>query len=118
MSGSLRKRGSSCEIRAYAGTDSDTKKQRWVTATVRGSRRAAQRELAELVSRIEYPRRMASKATVGDLLRDWYDAVSPNSSPTTARQTKSIIDHHLRPRLGHFPLQALERKTSTRSTAI
>jgi integrase len=103
----MRKRGNSWELRAYAGTDADTKKQRWVTATVRGSRRAAQRELAELVSRIEYPRRMTSKATVGDLLRDWYDAVSPNWSPTTVRQTKSVIDHHLRPRLGHFPLQRL-----------
>ena len=105
MPGSLRKRGNSWELRVYGGTDPETGKQRSVTATVRGSRRAAQRELAELVSRIDYPRRMTSKATVGDLLRDWYDAVSPNWSPTTARQTKSVIDHHLRPRLGHVPLQ-------------
>ena len=50
---------------------------------------------------------MTSQATVGNLLRDWYDAISPNWSPTTARQTKSIIDHHLGPCLGHFPLQTL-----------
>jgi integrase len=107
MSGSMRKRGNSWELRAYAGTDPDTGKQRWVTATVRGSRRAAQRELSELVFRIDYPRRMTSQATVDDLLRDWYDAVSPNWSPTTARQTKSIIDHHLGPGLGHVALQTL-----------
>lgn len=107
MPGSLRKRGNSWELRAYAGTDPETGKQRWVSATVRGSRRAAQRELAELVSRVDYPRRMTSQATVTDLLRDWYEAVSPTWSPTTAHQTKSIIDHHLLPRLGHLPLQTL-----------
>lgn len=75
--------------------------------TTTGSRRAAQRELAKMVSRVDYPRQMTSEATVGDLLRDWYVAASPNWSPTTARQTQSIIDRHLIPHLGHLPLQTL-----------
>jgi hypothetical protein len=107
MPGSLRKRGNSWELRAYAGTDPETGKRNWVSATVKGSRRAAQRELVELVSRVDYPRRMTSKATVAKLLTDWFDAVSPNWSPTTASQTKSVINHHLIPRLGHLPLQTL-----------
>ena len=107
MPGSLRKRGNSWELRAYAGTDPETGKRHWVSATVKGSRRAVQQELAELVSRIDYPRRMTSQATVAKLLIDWFDAVSPNWSPTTASQTKSVIDHHLIPRLGHLPLQRL-----------
>jgi integrase len=107
MSGSMRKRGDSWELRAYAGTDPDTGKRRSVSATVRGSRRAAQRELVELVSRVDYPRRMSSKVTVAKLLDDWYRAVSSNWSPTTAAHTKSIIDHHLIPRLGEIPLQTL-----------
>ena len=74
---------------------------------MKGSRRAAQQELAELVSRIDYPRRMTSQATVAKFLIDWFDAVSPNWSPTTASQTKSVIDHHLIPRLGYLPLQRL-----------
>jgi integrase len=107
MPGSLRKRGNSWEFRAYAGTDPETGKRHWVSATVKGSRRAAQQELAELVSRVDYPRRMTSQATVAKLLIDWFDAVSPNWSPTTASQTKSVINHHLIPRLGHLPLQRL-----------
>src|ERR1039457_4875503 len=93
MPGSLRKRGNSWELRAYAGTDPETGKRHWVSATVKGSRRAAQQELAELVSRVDYPRRMTSQATVAKLLIDWFDAVSPNWSPTTASQTKSVINH-------------------------
>ncbi len=107
MPGSLRKRGNSWELRAYAGTDPETGKRHWVSATVKGSRRAAQQELAELVSRVDYPRRMTSQATVAKLLIDWFDAVSPNWSPTTASQTKSVIDHHLIPRLGRLPLHTL-----------
>ena len=38
---------------------------------------------------------------------DWYAAMSPNWSPTTARQTKSIIDCHLVPSLGDVQLQTL-----------
>lgn len=107
MPGSIRRRGSSWELRVYAGTDPDTGKRRWVTATTKGSRRAAQRELAEMVARVEYPRQMTSTATVAGLLGDWYAAASPNWSPTTARATRSIIDRHLTPHLGHLPLQTL-----------
>jgi hypothetical protein len=107
MPGSLRKRGNSWELRAYAGTDPETGKRNWVSATVKGSRRAGQQELVELVSRVDYPRRMTSQATVTKLLTDWFDAVSPNWSPTTASQTKSVIHHHLIPRLGHLPLHTL-----------
>jgi len=107
MPGSMRRRGSRWELRVYTGTDPDTGKQRWVTASVKGTRRAAEGELAALVARVEYPRRMTSQATVAKLLSDWYEAISPNWSPTTARQTKSVIDHHLIPHLGALSLQAL-----------
>ncbi len=74
MPGSIRRRGSSWELRVYAGTDPDTGKRRWVTATTKGTRRAAQRELAEMVARVDYPRQMTSTATVAGLLGDWYAA--------------------------------------------
>ena len=78
-----------------------------MSATTKGNRRAAQRELTEFVARVDYPRRMTSQATVANLLEDWYTAMSPNWSPTTARQTKSIIDRHLVARLGQLRLQTL-----------
>ena len=105
MPGSMRKRGDSWEMRVYAGTDPETGKRKWVSATTKGTRRAAQRELVEFAARVSYPRRMTSQATVPNLLDDWYEAMSPNWSPTTARQTKSIIDCHLVPSLGDIQLQ-------------
>ena len=107
MPGSVRKRGDSWEMRVYAGTDPETGKRKWVSATTKGTRRAAQRELVEFAARVDYPRRMTSQATVANLLDDWYAAMSPNWSPTTARQTRSIIDCHLVPRLGALQLQTL-----------
>ena len=107
MPGSMRRRGTSWEMRAYAGTDPETGKRRWVTATTKGTRRAVEQELAEFVARIDYPRRMTAEATVSKLLEDWYRAMSPNWSPTTARQTRSVIDCHLVPGLGDVRLQTL-----------
>ncbi|MHB8244077.1 MAG: tyrosine-type recombinase/integrase [Acidimicrobiales bacterium] len=107
MPGSMRRRGTSWELRAYAGTDPETGKRRWVTATTKGTRRAVEQELAEFVARIDYPRRMTAEATVSKLLEDWYRAMSPNWSPTTARQTRSVIDCHLVPGLGDVRLQTL-----------
>jgi hypothetical protein len=107
MPGSIRKRGDSWELRVYAGTDPETGKRQWRSATTKGTRRAAQRALVEFAARIDYPRRMTSQATVGDLLDDWYAALSPNWSPTTTRQTKSVIDCHLAPRLGHLKVATL-----------
>jgi hypothetical protein len=107
MPGSMRKRGDSWEMRVYAGTDPETGKRKWVSGTTKGTRRAAQQELVEFAARVNYPRRMTSQATVANLLDDWHGAMSPNWSPTTARQTKSIIDCHLAPSLGDIQLQTL-----------
>ncbi len=107
MPGSMRKRGDSWELRVYAGTDPDTGKRRWRSATTKGTRRAAQRALVEFAARLDYPPRMTAQATVANLLDNWYAALSPNWSPTTARQTKSVIDRHLAPRLGHLKVATL-----------
>lgn len=97
MPGSMRKRGDSWELRVYAGTDPDTGKRRWRSATTKGTRRAAQRALAEFAARLDYPRRMTAQATVANLLDNWYAALSPNWSPTTARRRRasSIAIWHL-----------------------
>src|ERR1700686_1656238 len=54
----MRKRGDSWELRVYAGTDPETGKRQWVSATTKGTRRAAQRALVEFAARTDYPRRM------------------------------------------------------------
>jgi len=115
----MRKRGDSWELHVYAGTDPETGNRRWVSATTKGTRRAAQRELVEFAARVDYLRRMTSQATVGTLLDDWYAAISlsPHWSPTLARHNKSIIDCNLVPSLVTFSCRRLAPKTSTPSMA-
>ena len=91
MPGSMRKRGDSWELRVYAGTDPETGKRKWVSATTKGTRRAAQRELVEFAARVNYPRRMTQRRP------------SQISSTTGTRQCR---------RTGHRPRLARRRASS------
>jgi integrase len=106
MAGSLRKRGrDSWQLRIYRGTDAETGRQRWVTTTVHGSRRFAERQLAALVEQTGYAR--LQSGSVGDLLERWREAASPAWAASTVRQTNSVISCHLVPHLGHLPVDKL-----------
>jgi integrase len=102
----MRQRGKGAwELRVYRGVDPDTGRQRWLTKTVHGSRRHAQAQLAALVKEAGHARIRAG--TVGDLLERWFAAASAHWAPSTVRQTRSVITHHLLPRLGHFAVTKL-----------
>lgn len=106
MPGSMRRRGTSWELRAYAGTDPETGKRRWVTAPTKSTRRAAERELAEFVARVDYPRRMTAEATVCKLLEDLVqghvaELISDDGATDTER-------HRLPPRAGPRRRQAAD----------
>jgi integrase len=106
MPGSLRKRGAdSWELRVYLGVDADTGNERWATTTVHGSRRQATARLAQFVEEAGYARLRAG--TVADLLDKWFNHASPTWSSTTLRQTRSVIEHHLKPLLGHLAVSKL-----------
>jgi integrase len=106
MPGSLRQRGrDSWQLRVYLGIDADSGRERWASTTVRGSRRLATARLAEFVEAAGYARLRAG--TVGDLLERWFEAASPGWAASTVRQTRSIIDCHLVPHLGHLPVAKL-----------
>ena len=65
MEGSLRQRGlASWELRVYAGTDADTGRRRYRSATVHGNRADAERALAVLVADVR------STKTIGVALDD------------------------------------------------
>ena len=71
--GSIRQRGrESFELRVYAGTDPDTKRRRWVTRTVHGSRADALRELKALATHANLAPAVGARMTVGDLLDLWF----------------------------------------------
>jgi hypothetical protein len=89
--GSIRKRGrDSWQLRVFAGVDPETRRQRWVTTTVRGSRRYAERQLADFVAAAG--RAVLRAGTLGDLLDQWFEAASPGWAPSTVSHTRSVID--------------------------
>lgn len=75
---------------------------RYATRTVHGSRRTALRELESLVA--EVVNAASHAGTLADLLERWFAAASPAWAATTTAHTRSIVDCHLIPHLGHLPV--------------
>lgn len=101
MTGSVRQRGAaSWELRVYAGTNPDTGKRRYRTATVVGNRADAERALARLVAKVQSDRTIGSAATVSELVEAWFAIASTSRAPTTQRETRSILRRCVHPHLG------------------
>ena len=107
MRGHLRKRGSAWELRAYAGVDPLTNRQKYVTRTFRGGKREAEEALARFVTEVSGGGHAVQDTTVGDLIRQWLDLAKPELSPTTARGYEWIITTYVTPTLGKVPLAKL-----------
>lgn len=106
MPGSIRSRGpNSWQLRVYAGIDAASGRKRWVTRTVRGSEREARRALKRFLDDADNARVYAGSVT--DLLDRWFAAASSDWSASTIRETKSLIEHHLKPHLGHLSVAKL-----------
>lgn len=104
--GSMRQRGKDAwELRVYRGIDPDTRRQRWLTKTVHGTKRFARRQLEDLVVEAGWARIRAG--TLADLLDQWFEAASPGWAASTVSHTRSIIDCHLKPHLRHLDLAKL-----------
>jgi integrase len=104
--GSIRQRGhDSWQLRVYLGIDPETRRQRWLTTTVHGTRRYAERQLADLVAAAGRGKLLAG--TLADLLDRWFEAASPGWAPTTVSHTRSILDSYLKPHLGHLGVEKL-----------
>ena len=103
----MRQRGSSWELRVYAGRDVVTGRKRWVSRTVKGGKREAQRALAAMVAEADRGALTHTTATVGELLEEWFALASPGFSPKGAKETRGVIDRNLLPFLGNVPLSKL-----------
>jgi integrase len=102
----MRQRGEDAwELRVYQGIDPDTRRQRWLTKTVHGTERFARRQLEELLA--EAGRARIRAGTLSDLLDQWLEAASPGWSASTVSNTRSIVECHLKPHLGHLDLAKL-----------
>jgi hypothetical protein len=111
MPGSIRQRGpNSWQLRVYAGIDASSGRQRWATRTVRGSEAEAKRELEVFLAEADHSRLHAG--SVADLLDRWFATASAGWAPSTVREKRSLVGHHLKPHLGHFVVAKLASSIS------
>ena len=113
MRGSLKKRyKGSWSIVLDLGYQLDTetglrkRKQKWIT--VRGTKRDAERRLAELVNDTNKGTFVEpSKVTLGEWLVSWLEAIKPRLTLRSYETYRSSILRHLKPKLGMIRLQGL-----------
>lgn len=96
------------QVRVCAGRDPVTYRFRYVTKTVHGGKRDAQRASAALVAAIEAGMRPAARGTVGQLLEQWLAHIDGQGrSPSTLARYRSAIRANIEPALGHKQLSQL-----------
>jgi integrase len=107
--GHIRQRSpGSFEIRYSFGVDPATGKRKIATATVRGSRKEAERELRRLLHAVDTSEHVdPSRVTVREWLTTWLDAVRAEVAPKTHERYGEIVAHFLAPALGNLQLGKL-----------
>src|SRR5262249_11849960 len=107
--GHIRQRSAgSFEIRYSLGTDPATGKRRMATTTVKGNRRAAEKELRRLLRTLDTGEHVDPSAmTVREWLTTWLDAVHAEVAPKSHERYSEIVRHFLLPALGNLPLAKL-----------
>ena len=107
-SGSMRQRTpGSWALRAYSGVDAFTGRVTYRTRTVRGTKAEASKSLRGLVAVAQCGPAFGARASFGSLLEAWLGAKTATWSVSMLRETKSIVSHHLVPRLGSVPVGAV-----------
>lgn len=92
------------------GTDPATgnRKQQWIS--VKGTKKVAEKRLAELLHQLDTGMFMKpGKIALADYLKQWLeDYCWPNLAPRTAEGYESIVHCHIIPSLGQIPLTQLK----------
>jgi hypothetical protein len=109
MQGSMRERRPGVwQIRVCAGRDPATRQFRYVTRTVQGGKREAQRAAAKLVSAVEVGMLPAARGTITQLLEQWMDHIEAQGrAPSTLSRYRSAIRANIVPALGDLQLAQL-----------
>lgn len=101
------KRGTAWRIVVDLGKGIDGKR-RQKRLTVRGSRKEAERRLAELIAEIERGTYVDSgRMTVGEYLNKWLEHKAADLAPRTLASYRMIVEKHLIPALGSIKLADL-----------
>jgi len=93
-------------VRVFAGREGG--KVRWVSRTVKGTKRQAQVALAKLVTEVEAGQATTShRASVAEQLDRWLAEIEPTRSPYTVKEHRRCIEHDIKPALGAVRLDKL-----------
>ena len=90
----------SWRLRVEAPADPTTGRRRYVTKTVRGTKRVAENELAQLVAHVTGGHVSAERRTFADLVDAWLEHAGPGMSPLTVATYRSVLNVHVLPALG------------------
>jgi integrase len=107
--GHIRQRSpNSWELRYSLGTDPATGKRRMATSTVKGNRRAADKELRRLLRTLDTGEHVdPTRMTVREWLYRWLNMVCQEISPKSSERYTEIVRNFLSPALGNYPLVKL-----------
>lgn len=110
MRGSIEPRGDGhWRVRVYAGREGG--RIRWVSRTVAGTKRDAQRELVRLVTEYGAGKvAIGHQGSVADLLDRWLDDIAPTRSPGTMHEHRRSVDKDIKPALGSIALDKLSAR--------
>jgi len=98
----------SWELRYTLGTDPASGTRRTATTTVRGNRRAAEKELRRLLRTLDTGEHVdPTRMTIRQWLETWLIAVRQEVSPKTYERYSEIVRHFLAPALGNLQLTKL-----------
>jgi len=108
MKGSMRERRPGVwELIVQLPRDPSGARYPQLSRTVRGTKRDAQRALAELVTEVSAGKVNASNTTVTALLERWVAHVENDLSPTTMREYRRLIAKRIGPDLGKHTLRQI-----------
>lgn len=94
MSGSVRKRGTTWQVRVYAGLDPDTGAKVWLTGTA-PTRKAAGELGTDLLRDYRPDAKAMKELTFKQLVEEWWTIASPNLAPSTQRSEGDYLDRYI-----------------------
>ncbi len=96
------------ELVVEAGRDAATGKRQRIVRGMRGTKREAERALAELVTEVGRGRGTGTSATLAVLLERWLEQVEGTLSPWTLRGYRRLVRARIVPALGELQLRRLD----------
>jgi integrase len=108
VQGHIVRRGNTWRVHVYLGADARTGKQRYLTRTVRGTKRDAEKVRAALVAQaVQGKFGETAAGTVADVTERWLEHLEPDISPATASAYRVYLRNWIVPRLGEQKIDRL-----------